>query len=77
MFEPGRVIVGNAGVLLTKVIWVKPGVILPHIMGLIQLNVIRSQCGCEWVKVGSCCNCEQTIPHQGHALRPSAQRTVP
>ncbi len=25
MFEPGRVIAGNAGVLLTKVIWVKPG----------------------------------------------------
>ena len=25
MFEPGRVLVGNAGVLLTKVIWVKPG----------------------------------------------------
>lgn len=24
MFEPGRVIAGNAGVLLTKVIWVKP-----------------------------------------------------
>ena len=26
MFEPGRVIAGNAGVLLTEVIWVKPGV---------------------------------------------------
>lgn len=26
MFEPGRFISGNAGVLLTKVIWVKPGV---------------------------------------------------
>ncbi|URW75570.1 diaminopimelate decarboxylase [Sphingomonas donggukensis] len=26
MFEPGRVIAGNAGVLATKVIWVKPGV---------------------------------------------------
>ena len=26
MFEPGRVIAGNAGVLMTKVIWVKPGV---------------------------------------------------
>ncbi len=32
MFEPGRVIVGNAGVLLTKVIWVKPGVALPYII---------------------------------------------
>ena len=32
MFEPGRVIVGNAGMLLTKVIWVKPGVIRPYII---------------------------------------------
>ncbi len=32
MFEPGRVIVGNAGVLLTKVIWVKPGVALPYVI---------------------------------------------
>ncbi len=32
MFEPGRVIVGNAGVLLTKVIWVKPGVANPYVI---------------------------------------------
>jgi diaminopimelate decarboxylase len=32
MFEPGRVIVGNAGVLLTRVIWVKPGVPRPYII---------------------------------------------
>ncbi len=32
MFEPGRVICGNAGVLLTKVIWVKPGVINPYVI---------------------------------------------
>jgi diaminopimelate decarboxylase len=32
MFEPGRVIVGNAGVLLTKVIWVKPGAVHPYII---------------------------------------------
>lgn len=32
MFEPGRVIVGNAGVLLTRVIWVKPGVALPYVI---------------------------------------------
>lgn len=32
MFEPGRVIVGNAGVLLTRVIWVKPGVINPYVI---------------------------------------------
>ncbi|WP_404373528.1 diaminopimelate decarboxylase [Sphingomonas sp. MMS24-J45] len=32
MFEPGRVIAGNAGVLLTKVIWVKPGVTNPYVI---------------------------------------------
>jgi diaminopimelate decarboxylase len=32
MFEPGRVITGNAGVLLTKVIWVKPGVANPYVI---------------------------------------------
>jgi diaminopimelate decarboxylase len=32
MFEPGRVIAGNAGVLLTKVIWVKPGVEHPWVI---------------------------------------------
>ncbi len=32
MFEPGRVICGNAGVLLTRVIWVKPGVVHPHVI---------------------------------------------
>jgi diaminopimelate decarboxylase len=32
MFEPGRVIVGNAGVLLTQVIWVKPGATRPYII---------------------------------------------
>ena len=32
MFEPGRVIVGNAGVLLTRVIWVKPGTINPYVI---------------------------------------------
>jgi len=32
MFEPGRVIVGNAGVLLTQVIWVKPGVTHPYVI---------------------------------------------
>jgi diaminopimelate decarboxylase len=32
MFEPGRVIAGNAGVLLTKVIWVKPGVSHPYVI---------------------------------------------
>jgi len=32
MFEPGRVIAGNAGVLLTEVIWVKPGVNHPYVI---------------------------------------------
>lgn len=32
MFEPGRVIAGNAGVLLTEVIWVKPGVLHPYVI---------------------------------------------
>ncbi|MGR6330619.1 diaminopimelate decarboxylase [Sphingomonas sp. XXL09] len=32
MFEPGRVIAGNAGVLLTEVIWVKPGVENPYVI---------------------------------------------
>ena len=32
MFEPGRVIAGNAGILLTKVIWVKPGVFNPYVI---------------------------------------------
>ena len=31
-FEPGRVIVGAAGVLLTRVIWVKPGVPHPYVI---------------------------------------------
>jgi diaminopimelate decarboxylase len=32
MFEPGRVIAGNAGVLLTEVVWVKPGVANPYVI---------------------------------------------
>ena len=32
MVEPGRVIAGNAGVLLTRVIWMKPGVLYPHVI---------------------------------------------
>lgn len=32
MFEPGRVIVGNAGVLLTEVLWVKPGATNPWVI---------------------------------------------
>ena len=32
MFEPGRVIAGNAGVLLTEVVWVKPGAGNPYVI---------------------------------------------
>ena len=32
MFEPGRVICGNAGVLVTRVIYVKPGTAAPHVI---------------------------------------------
>ncbi|WP_413060571.1 diaminopimelate decarboxylase [Sphingomonas carotinifaciens] len=32
MFEPGRVIAGNAGVLVTEVVWVKPGVANPYVI---------------------------------------------
>jgi diaminopimelate decarboxylase len=32
VFEPGRVIAGNAGVLLTEVTWVKPGVNNPYVI---------------------------------------------
>ncbi|MBB5711239.1 diaminopimelate decarboxylase [Sphingomonas xinjiangensis] len=32
MFEPGRVIAANAGVLLTQVLWVKPGVTHPYVI---------------------------------------------
>ncbi len=32
MFEPGRVIAGNAGVLLTEVLWLKPGASAPFVI---------------------------------------------
>ena len=32
MFEPGRVIAGNAGVLVTEVVWVKPGPLNPYVI---------------------------------------------
>jgi diaminopimelate decarboxylase len=32
MFEPGRVLTANAGVLLTEVIWVKPGAVNPYVI---------------------------------------------
>lgn len=32
MFEPGRLVAGAAGMLLTRVLWVKPGVEHPHVI---------------------------------------------
>ena len=32
MFEPGRVIAGNSGVLLTEILWVKPGATHPFVI---------------------------------------------
>lgn len=32
LFEPGRAIVGNAGVLVTRVLWVKPGISAPFVI---------------------------------------------
>src|SRR3546814_14765790 len=32
MFEPGRVIAGNTGVLLTDILWVKPGATNPFVI---------------------------------------------
>ena len=32
MFEPGRLLVANAGALLTEVIWVKPGAVNPYVI---------------------------------------------
>lgn len=32
MFEPGRFVAGNAGVLLTEVLWVKPGAVHPYVI---------------------------------------------
>lgn len=32
MFEPGRFVAGDAGVLLTEVIWVKPGAVHPYVI---------------------------------------------
>jgi diaminopimelate decarboxylase len=32
MFEPGRFVAGEAGVLLTEVLWVKPGAVAPYVI---------------------------------------------
>ncbi|MFT3968502.1 MAG: diaminopimelate decarboxylase [Sphingobium sp.] len=63
MFEPGRVIVGNAGVLLTKVIWVKPGAVRPYIIVDAAMNdLARPAMYDAW--------------HDFEAVRPTGERMV-
>ncbi|HEU4961815.1 MAG TPA: diaminopimelate decarboxylase [Sphingomonas sp.] len=61
MFEPGRIIAGNAGVLLTRVIWVKPGVLHPYVIVDAAMNdLARPALYDAW--------------HDFAAVRPSGQR---
>jgi diaminopimelate decarboxylase len=63
MFEPGRVIAGNAGVLLTRVIWVKPGVTNPYVIVDAAMNdLARPALYDAW--------------HDFEAVRPSGERFV-
>ena len=63
MFEPGRVIAGNAGVLLTEVIWVKPGVVHPYVIVDAAMNdLARPALYDAW--------------HDFVAVRPSGERMV-
>ncbi|MEZ5710810.1 MAG: diaminopimelate decarboxylase [Blastomonas sp.] len=63
MFEPGRVIVGNAGVLLTRVIWVKPGIIRPYVIVDAAMNdLARPAMYDAW--------------HDFEAVRPNGERMV-
>jgi len=61
MFEPGRVIAGNTGVLLTKVIRVKPGVTCPFVIVDAAMNdLVRPAMYDAW--------------HDFVAVRPSGER---
>ena len=63
MFEPGRVIAGNAGVLLTRVIWVKPGSVNPYVIVDAAMNdLARPALYDAW--------------HDFVAVRPSGERMV-
>lgn len=63
MFEPGRVIAGNAGILLTRVIWVKPGVVRPYVIVDAAMNdLARPAMYDAW--------------HDFEAVRPSGARMV-
>ena len=62
-FEPGRVIAGNAGVLLCRVIWVKPGVVAPYVIVDAAMNdLARPALYDAW--------------HDFVAVRPSGERMV-
>jgi diaminopimelate decarboxylase len=63
MFEPGRLIVGNAGVLLTEVIWVKPASGNPYVIVDAAMNdLARPAMYDAW--------------HDFAAVRPSGERMV-
>ncbi len=63
MFEPGRVITGNAGVLLTKVIRVKPGVTAPFVVVDAAMNdLVRPAMYDAW--------------HDFAAVRPTGERML-
>ena len=63
MFEPGRVIAGNAGVLLTRVIWVKPGAVHPYVIVDAAMNdLMRPALYDAW--------------HDFAAVRPTGERMI-
>jgi diaminopimelate decarboxylase len=63
MFEPGRVIAGNAGLLLTEVIWVKPGVGNPWVIVDAAMNDLLRPAMYD-------------AHHEFSAVRPSGERMV-
>jgi diaminopimelate decarboxylase len=63
MFEPGRVIVANAGVMVTRVVRVKPGVSAPFVIVDAAMNdLARPALYDAW--------------HEFEAVRPSGERMV-
>lgn len=63
MFEPGRVIAGNAGILLTRVIWVKPGAVHPYVIVDAAMNdLMRPALYDAW--------------HDFAAVRPTGERMI-
>jgi diaminopimelate decarboxylase len=63
MFEPGRVISANSGVLLTEVLWVKPGAVNPWVIVDAAMNdLARVAMYDAW--------------HDFEAVRPTGERMV-